>query len=306
MHESIVFMDKSPVMMGREVSGEMEDQAYYRYGIIQPRDADCCDEAVPLLVNCAGYVSMERVFWTSGCRHDYYLQILDTGELICENDGVVMHPGEFIVHPPERAYGYGVTDACEMGYYWAHFTGSHAALLLESCGIVPGRIYRSGDELSATVRRGFVEIFHEFLMHGCGYEELCAAKLTELLVELGRSVSGGCRMGRFSGLIEYIHRHYTEELCIAELAESEHLSVSRFRELFRRTFGCAPSEYIIGLRIRHACDLLSTTDLSISEIAELCGYGDELYFMRLFRKKLGCSARAYRMEHNSADIGRDT
>ena len=281
----------------------MENQSYYRSGFAEPGDADCRDDRVPLVVNCAGYVSMTRDFRTTGCRHDYYLQLMDVGEMTggAVGEEYSFRAGEFIVRPPEMPYRYGLEHDGETGYYWAHFTGNHVETLLANNGIVPGKVYRLTEEIPSSVRRTFGEMFREFMIHGRGYEDLCAAKLTAVLVELGRSVSDGGtgRETRFAGLLEYIHRHYTEDLCIAELAESEHLSVSRFREVFRRTFGCAPSEYIIGLRLQHARDLLSGTNLTIAEIAEMCGYGDELYFMRLFRKKTGMSARMYRLGHTA-------
>lgn len=276
----------------------MENQSYYRSGVSAENGADFRDDGVPLAVNCVGYASLSRAFWTTGCRHDYYLQLMDVGELTCGTDGRRLTAGEFIIHRPEVSYCYGLTEEAEMGYYWVHFTGSTVESLLESCGLAAGEVCRVGKEQSSSVRRVFEEMFHEFIMRGRGCEELCAAKLVTILVELGRSAAGdgGSSEKRFAGLLEYINRHYTENLKIAELAKSEHLSVSRFREVFRATFGCAPSEYITGLRLRHAMDLLSTTDLSISEIAELCGYGDVMYFMRLFRKKTGMSARSYRMK----------
>ncbi len=275
----------------------MENQAYYRDGL---DSAGQCDFTVPFLVNCVGYVSLSREFQTNGRRHDYYLQLMDVGEL---NGGAVgeeyrLCPGEFILYAPETAYRYGLTDDRRMGYYWAHFTGNYAGTLLEKNGLQTGHVYRLAEGIPSSVRRAFSEMFREFMMHGGGYEDLCAAKLTAVLVELGRLASGDgiAREQRFAGVLEYIHRHYTENLSIAELAAAEHLSVSRFREVFRQTFGCAPSEYIIGLRLQYARDLLTGTNLTVTEIAELCGYGDELYFMRLFRKKTGMSARAYRLE----------
>jgi len=145
------------------------------------------------------------------------------------------------------------------------------------------------------IRRAFREIFQEFMMRMPGYEDQCAAKLMEILVSLGRSVSGRIvTSNRFAELLGYIHSHFTEKLCIAELAASEHLSVSRFRDVFHNTFGCSPMEYIMDLRIRYAQDLLIDTNLSIGEISQLCGYSDALYFMRLFQKKNGVSAMTYR------------
>ncbi|MGN1345764.1 MAG: helix-turn-helix domain-containing protein [Eubacteriales bacterium] len=281
----------------------MENQSYYRNTSGLPEGADCCDRRVPLIVNCAGYVSTARGFWSVGFRHDYYLQLMDEGELLSGRLGEEerLGPGAFVLYPPEQTYRYGWTEDRNIGYYWAHFTGSHAEALLRQSGLVPGEVYRLEEELPASIRRAFEEIFHEFVMRGRCCEELCAAKLTEILVGLGRSVTGEGvgRANRFGNLMEYLHRHYTEDLCVAELAESEHLSVSRFRELFRRTFGCAPSEYIIGLRLQHARDLLAGTDLSIAEVASMCGYSDELYFMRLFRKKTGVSARTYRLRRKT-------
>lgn len=283
----------------------MENQSYYRSGDLVRDGANCCDRSVPLAVNCSGYASMSRIFLTNTVRHDYYLQLMDTGTLRCgtEEAPYFFRPGEFIIHPPETPYRYGLTEDREMGYYWVHFTGSYAQTLLKRAGLETGHVYRPGGGIPTCVHHTFGEIFSEFILRGRGYEDFCAAKLTEILMELGRAVSDGdSRSKRFAGLMEYIHRHYTEELCIAELADSEHLSVSHFRELFRRTFGCSPSEYIIDLRLRHAKALLTETDLTITEIAEMCGYSDNLYFMRLFRKKTGMSAREYR--RSGAELSR--
>lgn len=276
----------------------MENQSYYKSGYLAENGADCCDRDVPLAVNCAGYVSISRVFVTSGMRHDYYLQLMDVGELSCGfgEAAYSLRAGEFIIHPPEVPYRYELTENRGMGYYWAHFTGNYADVLLERAGLETGRVYRLSGEIPPSVRRIFRDIFGEFMLCGRGYEDICASKLTEIIVELGRAVSSdrGGQEKRFARLMEHIHSHYTDELCVAELAESEHLSVSRFRDLFRKNFGCPPSEYIIALRLRHAMNLLTETDLTITEIAGMCGYSDNMYFMRLFRKKTCMSAREYR------------
>ncbi len=280
----------------------MENQAYYRNTFDRADNvagANCCDNNVPLVVNCAGYAALSCDFWITGKRHDYYLQLMDTGELTCGWTGeeYSFRSGQFVVHPPECMYRYGQPYDRDMGYYWAHFTGNYVETLLTHNGIRPGQVYRLTEEISTSVKRNFGVMFREFMMHAPGFEDLCAAKLTSILVELGRGAAGvgAGRENRFANLIEYIHCHYTEDLRIADLAKSEHLSVSRFRDVFRESFGCAPSEYIIDLRLQRARDLLTGTDLSIAEIAELCGYSDEMYFMRLFHKKTGLSARTYRL-----------
>jgi transcriptional regulator GlxA family with amidase domain len=64
--------------------------------------------------------------------------------------------------------------------------------------------------------------------------------------------------------------------------------------LFRRQTGFAPIDFVIRLRVQHACRLLDTTELSIGEIAERVGYPDPYYFTRCFRRVMGRAPRLYR------------
>ena len=97
--------------------------------------------------------------------------------------------------------------------------------------------------------------------------------------------------------MQHIHFHYTSPLHITELAEMEHLSVSRYREIFHLAFGISPSEYLMKLRITYAQELLISTELSVTEVANACGLEDVLYFCRLFRKKVGMTPGNYRTIH---------
>jgi hypothetical protein len=48
---------------------------------------------------------------------------------------------------------------------------------------------------------------------------------------------------------------------------------------------------------QQACLLLIETSASISEIAKACGFDDEFYFSRCFRRQFGSPPRTYRKEH---------
>ena len=60
----------------------------------------------------------------------------------------------------------------------------------------------------------------------------------------------------------------------------------------------ADKEYIINLRIERASELLISTDSSVSYISAVCGYTDEFYFSRIFKKKTGYSPLMYRREYH--------
>lgn len=275
----------------------MENQSYYLHRL--GSHDDISDSSVPLQVNCAGYVSLTRPFTTNGNRRDWYLQLVDTGTM--NSSDTVMLPRQFIIRPPEKTYRYSFDGDGEIGYYWIHFTGGYAQSLLQSCGIEPDVVYTISEDRMQSLRRDFGVLFREFMLRRPGYMEMNASVLTALLVRLGRGAASDSEEDESNGLRKrlensaaYIHSHYTENLTVTELAEMEHLSESRFRDIFREAFGTPPGEYIIGLRIAHACELLLTTDLNVSETAAICGYTDVMYFCRLFRRKMGVSPAAYR------------
>ena len=255
-----------------------------------------CDETVPLQLNCTGYVKMVRPFVTESVRRDWYLQLVDTGAL--QTSCGQLLPGQFVVYAPQTSYRYTPTEPQPLGYYWAHFTGAAIAELLAANGISPGTVYTVDEERMAVLRREFGGLFRECMLRRGGYQTIAAATMASMLVRLGRAIDAAdhenMQRKRLERSVAEIHNHYTESIAVAELARLEHLSESRFRELFRAAFGVSPGKYIIDLRMTLAVELLTNTDLTIAEIAESCGYSDVLYFCRLFSHKQGIPPARYR------------
>ena len=82
----------------------------------------------------------------------------------------------------------------------------------------------------------------------------------------------------------------------------EHMSGTAFRAAFKKHTGVSPGEYIIAQRISVACRLLAQTDMSVSAIAADIGYGDQYYFSRIFKKKMGMAPLKYRKQMDKLDI----
>lgn len=84
-------------------------------------------------------------------------------------------------------------------------------------------------------------------------------------------------------------------LRVEALAAEAYLSPVQFRRVFREAYGCAPSEYLMRLRLERACDLLRAEgDYSVSETAEMCGFSSLYYFSRAFKKHMGITPGRYR------------
>lgn len=91
-----------------------------------------------------------------------------------------------------------------------------------------------------------------------------------------------------------LDRRHAHPWTLEELAKEHGISVPHLGSEFKRCFGRAPLEYLIGQRLQHAKDLLGRSDLQIAEISREVGYENPFYFSRLFRKHTGQSPRAYR------------
>ena len=92
----------------------------------------------------------------------------------------------------------------------------------------------------------------------------------------------------------YIYNHYSERLILEDVAKKFNLSRSYLSKKFKSVTGFGFKEYIINVRIQHACELLLNTNKSITDIAFECGFNDSNYFGDTFRRTKGISPNKYR------------
>ena len=143
--------------------------------------------------------------------------------------------------------------------------------------------------------RKFRNLFDAFSQHDRFRDRELSILCDRLLLFLARRVANGGRNTQLlAASLQLLHGSYHEELRMATLARAENLSVSRYNAVFRSQFGVSPTEYLTKIRMSTACELLTSTDLPIKEIAALVGYADSHFFSRVFRSRLGVSPKAYR------------
>ncbi len=89
--------------------------------------------------------------------------------------------------------------------------------------------------------------------------------------------------------IAYIHLHFQEQHSLASLASRYQLTPKYFAELFYKSTGISPINYLIRYRLKFAEKLLLTTNASIREIGKSVGYADPYQFSKLFKKHVGAA-----------------
>lgn len=95
-------------------------------------------------------------------------------------------------------------------------------------------------------------------------------------------------------MMRWIEEHYHEEIHLEQLAAEMHLSKSYISRLFHQETGSRLVDYLTARRIKQACRLLRTTDLSVEQIGIAVGFPNASYFNQLFRKALGTTPLKYR------------
>ena len=92
----------------------------------------------------------------------------------------------------------------------------------------------------------------------------------------------------------YLQTHIHESVSLEELAQRFFMSRSYLTRSFRNVTGFSVVEYMTYIRIQKAQQLLRESDRSITEIADLCGFGNVTYFEKVFKTTTGHTPVQYR------------
>ena len=100
-----------------------------------------------------------------------------------------------------------------------------------------------------------------------------------------------------SRALDAIQTNWKSPPDLESVARKCNMSVSTFQRRWNESMGITPARYALGLKLQEACRLLIETGDSISEVAKACGFEDEFYFSRCFRRQFGIPPRTYRKDH---------
>lgn len=89
--------------------------------------------------------------------------------------------------------------------------------------------------------------------------------------------------------VQFLHGSIDRAIQLTDVAAAARVSEGHLSHLFQRQIGVSPMRYLLRLRMDRAAQLLCSTDLPISQIAEKIGFTDPLYFSRAVRRELGAS-----------------
>lgn len=96
---------------------------------------------------------------------------------------------------------------------------------------------------------------------------------------------------------QYVDSHIGEgDVDLADLAARFGVTRATFTRKVKQHTGLTSAAYITSRRIRKACELLQTADMTVAQVAEACGYSDTAYFIMVFRKSMNKTPKQYKDE----------
>ena len=271
---------------------------------------DIKDKSKPLIVTSCGtyhlYTRPKLPTWRPRGRLDYQLLYIAAGKAHFHFDGKeqIVTAGHMVLYRPKepQKYEYYAEDQTEV--YWVHFTGGNVKNILRSYGLTDDkRVFYCGSGLD--YQNLFRTMINELQMCKENYEEVLETHLRLIFIMLKRYFANTTKADNARVVEEidkatmYFNEHYSENISIDEYAQNNHVSVSWFIRNFKQCTGSTPMQYILSKRIYNAEILLHDSTYNVTEIAEIVGYDNPLYFSRIFKKVKGISPSEYRKNISS-------
>ncbi|MEK8126521.1 helix-turn-helix domain-containing protein [Paenibacillus filicis] len=122
------------------------------------------------------------------------------------------------------------------------------------------------------------------------------ALFQELILILMKAQAGGKEQQSIQAVersISQMEESSTLDYTLGQLAEMAGLSARHYSRIFRKLTGQSPIDYLIGLRMKRAKELLAVSDHAVHAVASHLGFRDPFHFSRTFKQQTGASPRLY-------------
>ncbi len=230
---------------------------------------------------------------------DDLIIIFKAPSIIRLNDDIEHIPADSAVLFPVGAEQYYGADGCRYANHWVHFELDDTAFL-KKIGLPPNTVIPLHD--IASVERYLELLSMESVSDRRNADESCDLLLRLLLAKLAESTdrlaeTGSQHCAALRELRASIRRNPAEKRSIEGLARELSLSPSHFQYLYRQEFGVSCYEDLLSARLDMAEYYLRSTTLPLRQIAELCGYENDVHFIRQFKKHRGMTAGEYRKQN---------
>lgn len=275
------------------------------------------------LLYCGHFVATDPWIHDKRVIDNFELIIGVNGTAYIEQDGMqyeVKAGTALLLLPGHTHMGYQVSEI-DASFYWLHFQCNGTYHILDEkeaqVQVIPLKsntytsklsedilipTYLTGDSMEKLLIQ-FRQLLH--ITNSYYYTDLSADYLlTLMMIELTQlninritkslNESDDVTNRRFIHILEWIRLNLHSKIYIHELADRFGFNADYLTRLFKKHLGVSAIEYINGMKVSKAKELLSQSEETVKEIAFRLGFEDEKYFMKLFKAYENITPSQYR------------
>lgn len=205
----------------------------------------------------------------------------------------VLNSNKIYLLPANQSFSATYIPGSEFFYFHLHFQDCFGHDIFQSCKNIAS--IEEKPFLFQEITNGYLQentitwqtaLFHAVVL-------FCAPLLKHIALQSHNSV-------KYHDLLIFLRDNINPSLRIEELAERFGFSYAALSKGFKRDLGISLKEYIIDLLLKKARELLVSSDMNVSEIADALGYEDSYYFQHIFKEKMGETPLQYRRQTRAA------
>ena len=136
-----------------------------------------------------------------------------------------------------------------------------------------------------------------------------SAEFLKLMYEIDREVRKGRAENKTNYYIKkinwFIDKHFSEKITLEQIAKELNLSPVYISSVYKASTGITFSQQLLNVRMSNAEKLLANQNLPTAKVAELCGFCDESYFRKTFKKFFNINIKDYRNIKNGITLYHD-
>jgi AraC-like DNA-binding protein len=276
--------------------GKVKDADYFYYDTTPDYNQN-------LAIVCGGYEKCAPDFEINRSNYPYYFikyTVRGKGTLEIQSKTISLKSGILTGFEPGTAHHYKADPTDPMEHIFITFVGRQAIELLNKSTLSEKHF------IEATDAEPMLNLCQKVLTIGLQKppfsQEICCHYLGILFLEMASSSANptsqiSLSVRSYQKCKAYIDTHFSWIHSPIDVAEQCDIDVRYMSSLFKKHCHISPSQYIMGLKLNKAANLLLTTDDKIKEIAGQVGFENPYHFSKNFKLFHGFSPKIYRLIH---------
>ena len=222
-----------------------------------------------------------------------------------EHNTLFLNPGDFILLPPKQSHKLcGVSDDFSklvFGFALKIKKSDEYEFLQSSFEKIPIKVFQASQTMLEIPQK----ILDDIAMYDRGYKLMVSEMLATLIIEIARiinnhnisSIKYENKDKRLDNLILYMRDNLHRNLTVEDFAAQSNMSSKQLNRIMFENYNMSVAEFFKKERIEKAKDLLTHTELSMSQIAHKIGFSDEFSMSKIFKRLEGMTPAKYRSSY---------